>query len=45
MARKTERIIATGATDSPFSLAVVTARAALRAISSQDNCPAEACRP
>lgn len=35
----------TGAADSPFSPAVVAAWAALRAISSREDCPAEACRP
>ncbi len=35
----------TGAADSPFSQGVVAAWAALRAISSREDCPAEACRP
>lgn len=35
----------TGAADSPFSPAVVAAWAALRAISTREDCPAEACRP
>jgi 3-oxoacyl-[acyl-carrier-protein] synthase II len=38
-------IAVTGATDSPFAPGVVAAWAALRAISSREDCPAEACRP
>ena len=38
-------VVVTGAADSPFSPGVVAAWAALRAISSRDDCPAEACRP
>ena len=39
------QVAVTGAADSPFAPAVVAAWAALRAISSQEDCPAEACRP
>ena len=39
------QVAVTGAADSPFAPAVVAAWAALRAISSRDDCPAEACRP
>ena len=39
------QVAVTGAADSPFSPAVVAAWAALRAISSREACPAEACRP
>jgi 3-oxoacyl-[acyl-carrier-protein] synthase II len=39
------QIAVTGAADSPFAPGVVAAWAALRAISSRDDCPAEACRP
>lgn len=39
------QMVVTGAADSPFSPGVVAAWAALRAISSRENCPAEACRP
>lgn len=39
------RIAVTGAADSPFSPAVVAAWAAMRAISSREDCPEEACRP
>jgi 3-oxoacyl-[acyl-carrier-protein] synthase II len=39
------QVAVTGAADSPFSPAVVAAWAALRAISSREECPAEACRP
>jgi len=38
-------IAVTGAADSPFAPGVVAAWAALRAISSRDDCPEEACRP
>ena len=38
-------IAVTGAADSPFAPGVVGAWAALRAISSREDCPAEACRP
>lgn len=38
-------IAVTGATDSPFAPGVVAAWAALRAISSREDSPAEACRP
>jgi 3-oxoacyl-(acyl-carrier-protein) synthase len=39
------QVAVTGAADSPFAPAVVAAWAALRAISSREECPAEACRP
>ena len=39
------QVAVTGAADSPFAPAVVAAWAALRAISSHEDCPAEACRP
>lgn len=39
------QIAVTGAADSPFSPAVVAAWAAMRALSSREDCPAEACRP
>jgi len=39
------QVAVTGAADSPFAPAVVAAWAALRAISSREDCPAEACRP
>jgi 3-oxoacyl-[acyl-carrier-protein] synthase II len=39
------QVAVTGAADSPFSPGVVAAWAALRAISSREDCPAEACRP
>lgn len=39
------QVAVTGAADSPFAPAVVAAWAALRAISSSEECPAEACRP
>lgn len=39
------QVAVTGASDSPFSPGVVAAWAALRAISSREDCPAEACRP
>jgi len=39
------QVVVTGAADSPFAPAVVAAWAALRAISSREDCPAEACRP
>ena len=39
------QIAVTGAADSPFAPGVVAAWAAMRAISSRDDCPAEACRP
>ena len=38
-------IAVTGAADSTFAPGVVAAWAALRAISSREDCPAEACRP
>jgi 3-oxoacyl-(acyl-carrier-protein) synthase len=38
-------IAVTGAADSAFSPAVVAAWAAMRALSSREDCPAEACRP
>jgi beta-ketoacyl-acyl-carrier-protein synthase II len=38
-------IAVTGAADSPFAPGVVGAWASLRAISSREDCPAEACRP
>lgn len=39
------QVAVTGATDSSFAPAVVAAWAALRAISTRVDCPAEACRP
>jgi beta-ketoacyl-acyl-carrier-protein synthase II len=39
------QIAVTGAADSPFSPAVVAAWSAMRALSSREDCPAEACRP
>jgi 3-oxoacyl-(acyl-carrier-protein) synthase len=39
------QVAVTGAADSPFAPAVVAAWAALRAISSREDSPAEACRP
>jgi 3-oxoacyl-[acyl-carrier-protein] synthase II len=39
------QVAVAGAADSPFSPGVVAAWAALRAISSREDCPAEACRP
>jgi beta-ketoacyl-acyl-carrier-protein synthase II len=39
------QVVVTGAADSPFAPAVVAAWAALRAISSREDSPAEACRP
>ena len=39
------QVAVTGASDSPFAPAVVASWAALRAISTRENCPAEACRP
>lgn len=39
------QVAVTGAADSPFAPAVVAAWAALRAISSRDDPPAQACRP
>jgi 3-oxoacyl-(acyl-carrier-protein) synthase len=39
------QIAVTGAADSPFSPAVVAAWIAMRAVSSREDCPAEACRP
>jgi beta-ketoacyl-acyl-carrier-protein synthase II len=39
------QVAVTGAADSPFAPTVVAAWAALRAISSREDCPAEACRP
>jgi beta-ketoacyl-acyl-carrier-protein synthase II len=38
-------VAVTGAADSPFSAAVVAAWMAMRALSSREDCPAEACRP
>jgi beta-ketoacyl-acyl-carrier-protein synthase II len=38
-------VAVTGAADSPFSPAVVAAWMAMRAVSSREDCPAEACRP
>ena len=38
-------IAVTGAADTPFAPGVVGAWASLRAISSREDCPAEACRP
>jgi beta-ketoacyl-acyl-carrier-protein synthase II len=39
------QVAVTGAADCPFSPAVVEAWMALRAVSTRDDCPAEACRP
>jgi len=39
------QVAMTGAADCPFSPAVVAAWAAMRALSSREDCPAEACRP
>jgi beta-ketoacyl-acyl-carrier-protein synthase II len=39
------QVAVTGAADSSFAPAVVAAWAALRAISTREDCPAEACRP
>jgi beta-ketoacyl-acyl-carrier-protein synthase II len=39
------QVTVTGAADTPFAPGVVAAWAALRAISSREGCPAEACRP
>lgn len=39
------QIAVTGAADCPFSPAVFAAWAAMRALSSREDCPAEACRP
>jgi beta-ketoacyl-acyl-carrier-protein synthase II len=39
------QIAVTGAADSPFAPGVVAAWSALRAISTREDCPAEACRP
>jgi beta-ketoacyl-acyl-carrier-protein synthase II len=39
------QVAVTGAADSPFSPAVVAAWAVMRALSSREDCPAEACRP
>jgi len=39
------QVAVTGAADSPFSPGVVAAWASLRAISSREDCPAQACRP
>lgn len=39
------KIAVTGAADSPFAPGVVAAWTALRAVSSLEDCPAEACRP
>ena len=41
----TLQIAVTGAADCPFSPAVVAAWAAMRALSSREDCPAQACRP
>jgi 3-oxoacyl-[acyl-carrier-protein] synthase II len=38
-------VAVTGAADCPFSPAVVAAWLAMRALSSREDCPAEACRP
>ena len=38
-------VAVTGAADCPFSPAVVAAWAAMRALSTREDCPAEACRP
>lgn len=39
------QVAVTGAADCPFSPAVVAAWAAMRALSSREDCPEEACRP
>jgi len=39
------QVAVTGATDCPFAPAVAAAWAAMRALSSREDCPAEACRP
>ena len=39
------QVAVTGAADTPFSPGVVSGWASLRAISSREECPAEACRP
>lgn len=39
------QVAVTGAADSPFAPAVVAAWAALRAISTREDCPEQACRP
>ena len=39
------QVAVTGAADCPFSPAVVAAWATMRALSSREDCPAEACRP
>jgi 3-oxoacyl-(acyl-carrier-protein) synthase len=39
------QVAVTGAADCPFSPAVVAAWAALRALSTREDCPEEACRP
>jgi 3-oxoacyl-(acyl-carrier-protein) synthase len=39
------QVAVTGASDSPFAPGVVAAWTALRAVSSLEECPAEACRP
>ena len=39
------QVAITGATDSPFAPGVVAAWASLRAISTREDCPEEACRP
>lgn len=39
------KVAVTGASDSPFSPAVVESWVALRAVSTREDCPAEACRP
>ncbi|HLF73745.1 MAG TPA: beta-ketoacyl-[acyl-carrier-protein] synthase family protein [Anaerolineales bacterium] len=41
----TLQVAVTGAADCPFSPAVVAAWATMRALSSREECPAEACRP
>jgi 3-oxoacyl-(acyl-carrier-protein) synthase len=41
----TLQVVVTGAADSPFAPAVVAAWATLRALSTREDCPAEACRP
>jgi len=39
------QVAVTGAADCPFSPAVVAAWAAMRALSTREDCPSEACRP
>lgn len=39
------QVAVTGASDCPFSPAVVAAWAAMRALSTREDCPAQACRP